>query len=469
LGLRVLSARGGELEREFAFVLVRQLFEPLLATVPAEERADLFAGAAGLAAPLFDDSGLSEAHGSGDLSFPILHGLYWLAANAALSRPTLLLVDDLHWGDAPSLRWLSYVARRLEGLPLIIAVGTRPPRQSEQTALLIELLMDPAAAVLRPGPLGVDSIAVLARDVFAAEPDAEFCAACQAATRGNPLGAFCAACQAATGGNPLYLRALLSTLASEGVAPTAEASARVEEVGPEPVARAVSLRLSRLTREAELLAQAIAVLGPCAELGPAAVLAGLERPAAAAAAAALARAELLGVESGLELTHPVVRAAIYETIGPFDRAEAHRHAAALLAEAGAEPEQAAAHLLLVPPAGEQFVTAVLRKAAKNVLSRGSTDEAAVYLRRALAELPSEARFSARSYSSRSQSPTAASSRSSPAPCCCSSAWPRLPRGSCPGSCTSSDARRGSPAGSPGTWRAATPSATPPAPPPPRLR
>src|SRR5204863_240124 len=34
--MRVLSARGGELEGEFAFGVVRQLFEPLLATASAE-------------------------------------------------------------------------------------------------------------------------------------------------------------------------------------------------------------------------------------------------------------------------------------------------------------------------------------------------------------------------------------------------------------------------------------------------
>ena len=150
MGLRVLSARGGELEQEFAFGLVRQLFEPLLATAPAEERAELMAGAAGLAAPLFDESGLAEAPAPGDVAFAILHGLYWLAANAALGQPTVLLVDDLHWGDAPSLRWLAFIARRLEGLPLMLAVATRPPEQAEQVALLTELLSDPAAVVLRP-------------------------------------------------------------------------------------------------------------------------------------------------------------------------------------------------------------------------------------------------------------------------------------------------------------------------------
>ena len=57
---------------------------------------------------------------------------------------------------------------------------------------------------------------------------------------------------------------------------------------------------------------------------------------AAAASAELVRADLLRVEPVLEFTHPVVRAAIYEMIGPVERAEAHRRAADVLAKAGAE-------------------------------------------------------------------------------------------------------------------------------------
>ena len=281
----------------------------------------------------------------------------------------MLLVDDLHWGDALSLRWLAFIARRLEGLPLMLAVGSRPPQQSEHGVLLTELLTDSAAVVLRPGTLGPESVAILARDVFSAEPDQ----------------VFCAACRGATGGNPLYVRALLVTLAADGHTPTAEASARVEEVGPEPVARAVSLRLSRLPPEAAALAQAIAVLGQGAELGLAAALAGLERSAAGVSSAALARAELLRPEQPLEFAHPVVRAAIYEAIGAVERADAHRRAAGLLAEAGAEPEQTASHLLLIPPAGDPFATAILRDAARRALARGAADAAVTYLRRALTE------------------------------------------------------------------------------------
>src|SRR5215218_10981196 len=49
LGLEVLQARGGELERDFGFGVVRQLLEPRVAVAEESERAQLFAGAAGLA------------------------------------------------------------------------------------------------------------------------------------------------------------------------------------------------------------------------------------------------------------------------------------------------------------------------------------------------------------------------------------------------------------------------------------
>ena len=36
----------------------------------------------------------------------VLHGLYWLAANLSTRAPLMLVMDDLHWGDVPSLEWL---------------------------------------------------------------------------------------------------------------------------------------------------------------------------------------------------------------------------------------------------------------------------------------------------------------------------------------------------------------------------
>ena len=110
---------------------MRQLFEaPLAAATPRCEPSCLPAPPE-LSASLFASAPTSAAGDGAESSFAMLHGLYWLAANFASRIPTLLVVDDLHWADEPSLRWLVYLARRLEGLPLLLLVGTRPPEQAQ--------------------------------------------------------------------------------------------------------------------------------------------------------------------------------------------------------------------------------------------------------------------------------------------------------------------------------------------------
>ena len=64
-----------------------------------------------------------------ELSFATLHGLYWLLVNLAERGPLVVSVDDLHWVDEPSLRFLTFVHARLEGLPVLLVVATRPLEQ----------------------------------------------------------------------------------------------------------------------------------------------------------------------------------------------------------------------------------------------------------------------------------------------------------------------------------------------------
>ena len=89
-GMRVLRARGTELEGEFAFGVVRQLFEPALAGAPDPELGRLLQGAAGVAAGLLGLPGAPAPDGSRlpgvDPSFAIHHGLYWFAQIWPLSR-----------------------------------------------------------------------------------------------------------------------------------------------------------------------------------------------------------------------------------------------------------------------------------------------------------------------------------------------------------------------------------------------
>jgi class 3 adenylate cyclase/DNA-binding CsgD family transcriptional regulator len=372
-GFEVLVARSAELEHEFAYGVVRQLFEPFLASLAEDERDELLAGQAALAERLFGDEELTGT-AAGDVSFAILHGLYWLAANLGSRRPTAIVIDDVHWTDAPTLRWLSYLARRLEGLPLLVVLGLRPPEQGGEAQLLTELISDPTALVIRPQALSEAAVASIAREKFGVEPD-EQCVV---------------ACHAATGGNPLFVRALLDALHGEGLAPTAENAARVREIGPESVTRAVALRLSRLPEEARRLATAAAVLGDGSDLREVAALADLDGELASLAATALARADLLRMTTPtIDFVHPVVRAAVYESLEPGFRQLAHRRAAELLHASGAEPERVAAHLVLVPASGDPFAVETLRLAADRAIVRGAPDAAVRYLRRALAEPPAD--------------------------------------------------------------------------------
>ncbi len=134
-GLTVLTASGGELERGFPFGIVRQLLGPRLLGVPEAERAELLSGAAAITAPLFEGTG-AEAPDAG----AVLHGLYWLVANLADRRPLMIVVDDDgHWVDLPSLETLLYLARRIEELPVLALVAARPAEGGEAQALVDRL------------------------------------------------------------------------------------------------------------------------------------------------------------------------------------------------------------------------------------------------------------------------------------------------------------------------------------------
>src|SRR6266568_9231697 len=117
-GILALVARGGALERDFAFGVARQLLEPPLADADPDTRAALLSGAARSAASVLGASDPGPP-GPSDDGHAAVHALYWVVGNFAAARgPLLLLIDDSHWADAASLRFALHLARRLEDLPV---------------------------------------------------------------------------------------------------------------------------------------------------------------------------------------------------------------------------------------------------------------------------------------------------------------------------------------------------------------
>src|SRR5215471_4029536 len=184
LDREILRARGSELEADFAFGVVRQLFERRLASATADERETLLAGPAAAAKPLLC-SRLLEASPD-DTVFAVVHGLYWLAANLSAIKPLLLAVDDAHCADDSSLRWLTYLGARLDGLALAMIVTLRPGEATSMGRSLLALRAQ-ATTVVRPALLSEDAVRAMVRATTGDAASDELCVALRAASGGNPL------------------------------------------------------------------------------------------------------------------------------------------------------------------------------------------------------------------------------------------------------------------------------------------
>ena len=373
-GMRVLRSRGTELERDFAFGVVRQLFEPCLAEASELERADLLQATAGVAAGLLGLPGApatrSPVSSGVDPSFAILHGLYWLCANLAGARPLCVVVDDAHWADAASLRYLAFLLTRLEELDTALVVATHPREAGTDAELLATLTTDPAADVIRLPPLTSAAVAQILEAGLGGAPDPVFVDACVRATRGTPF----------------LLRVLVEALSEGGIAPTADAARHVERIGARTVGRSIGLRLRRLPEHAGRLARALAIYEQ-SDLLQAARLAGLERAEAAEAADLLVTAGILEPGRPLTFVHSIVRSGIYSELSSAERAQGHRRAARLLAEQPGAADRVAQHLLVSEPTGDGWVVEQLVEAACAAGKHGAPESEAVLLRRALAEPP----------------------------------------------------------------------------------
>jgi len=367
-GLELVSARASEAGSEFPFGVCLDLFESRLAAAPDSEREELLAGAARGAKAVFDPARAAPpTPDAAEQLFPILHGLLWLTSNLADRGGLLLVVDDLHWADRPSLQFLLFLSSRLAELPIAAVLACRPSEPGAPEDLLNQLRARPGIARVSPMPLSDSGILRMVRERM---PGAE--------------QGFCDACIHATAGNPHLVLELVAELQSQGIEPNRRGAERVAEFVPDSVREAAEARLERLGPDAVALARATVVLGLDANLLNAGRLAGLDQAQASRAADALAAASIVEVGGTLAFVHPLVRASIRSAIPAADLAAGHAEAARLVAGSAA-PERVATHLLNATRRADPWAVEQLRGAASRALSRGVPDAAVAYLMRALEE------------------------------------------------------------------------------------
>jgi DNA-binding CsgD family transcriptional regulator len=365
-GPRLMRARGTPLEQGVAYGVARQLLIPalddperLLKGVASHARSALLVGDA-------DEPAAPEA------AFAVREGLTWLvAAMAEDGGPLALIVDDLHWADTASARFLHALAGRIDDLPVVVLMAARPSPAWSDPGLAAAL--GGSVRVLRPARLSSQGVSTaLARRLHA-----------------QPADEFAGAAHAQTAGTPYLVAALADALQRESVEPTADGVDAIGRLGVVEVGRDVAARVSRLDADARAIGRAAAILGDGRSATEAERLAGVEAGTAARVLAALEAAGLVRGWPDLHFDHPLVRAAILDDLGAEARSQLHERAAELAMSAG-EAERAAAHLAEVPGRGIPERVEVLHRVGRRALQSGAPDVAVRHLRRALDEPPLDA-------------------------------------------------------------------------------
>ena len=360
-GCLVRRAAPGPLERHFPFGVVRALLEAPLRDASAQERAQLLDGAAAAAGTLL----LEGTVPGGDSTMLLAHSVLWLCAAIAETRPLALVVDDAQWADRSSLEVLAYLARRIDDLPLLIAVGARADDPRAPSDLLS--LLGGVRSRHRPAP---------------AAPHTPRRGAAHPPPRAGHLGGRVPRLPSRRRRQPVA--------AGRARPPDRHARPRIARAGGDdapPVSaiarNVIRWRLATLTARDRAVAAALAVIGDGALPHVVAAVAGVAVAQLAPARDALLAAGLLDPD-GERLAHGLVAAAIGEDLTRTECERLHREAARALMAGPAEADVVASHLLQCRPQADPEVSGLLVHAASTAARRGAPHTAAAYLERALA-------------------------------------------------------------------------------------
>ena len=284
-GCLVRRAAPGPLERHFPFGVVRALLEAPLRDVSAGDRAQPLDGALASAGELL----LKGVVPGREATMPVAHSVLWLCAAIAERRPLALLIDDAQWADRCSLEVLSYLARRIEDLPLLIVVAARAEDPDAAADLLGLIGGARATTVLQPRPLTPRGAAMLIRRLA---PDTRLFVA-------RDL-------HRAVGGNPWLLGELARQIAAHGPdaieRPVDEALSTIGRNG-------LRRRLAELSVRDRRVAGVMAVLGDDAPTHVIAEVAGIPLGDLGPARGALLAAGLLA-PGGERFAHGLIAGAV---------------------------------------------------------------------------------------------------------------------------------------------------------------
>jgi tetratricopeptide (TPR) repeat protein len=266
----------------------------------------------------------------------------WIAAEC-VARPVILVLDDLHWGDLPSVTFADAALRHAQHAPLLVLAAARPEVHERFPRLFAG--RDPEE--VRLGALTRKAAEKLVRHALGEGATADVV--------GRVVDR--------AAGNAFYLEELVRAVA-EG------ASGEL----PETVAGMVQARLDALGEAPKRLLRAASVFGQAFWAGGVAALLGEDGASVSRTLVDLEVAEIIARrrdaslpgETEVAFAHAIVRDAAYATLDEADRARCHRLAGAWLAARGAPDAMVLAEHFTLGGAPEE-ARAWWRRAAEQAL------------------------------------------------------------------------------------------------------
>ncbi|HKH25690.1 MAG TPA: AAA family ATPase [Acidimicrobiia bacterium] len=239
-----------------------------------------------------------------------------LLSGIAKRAPLLLVIDDLHWADRPTLALLCHIVRHPEATPLVL-VGTY--RKSEVVG--DHPLRGIAADLRREGVSQEISLTGLTEDEVAQLIDAT--------SDLEPGPEFVRSVRRETGGNPFFVQEICSHVDETGVAAGAFT---LEGLGvPEGVKQVIGQRIARLPEGTERLLTIAALIGREFDLDLLVDVAGGDEDvvldALERACTARLVEEVTGTIGRYSFVHALTRDALYDSLGATRRARLHRRVA----------------------------------------------------------------------------------------------------------------------------------------------
>ncbi|MFL5835996.1 MAG: ATP-binding protein [Solirubrobacteraceae bacterium] len=332
--------------------------------------------------PIVEEGELERMYAEGE-RFLLFEAVRRLLAEVAEAWPVVVVLDDLHWADRPTLLLLAHLVRAPEGAPARL-VGTYRSTELHRDHPLAALLADARREHLaeRVSLRGLE-----------AEATAELVAA---STGSQTPERVTRAVHAETAGNPFFVVEIARHLAESGLEFGEKGrwtgAFSLADVGlPESVREVLGRRLDRIGDPAHAVLREAALLGERFELDalpdPDAALDALD----AALAAGLVREEP-GAPGRYAFAHALVRQTLYEELSAARRVRAHAAAAErlLALREGGRPvavAEIAHHLIEAAPAGDPLRAAEeAERAAAEANAALAWEDAAAHAARALQAL-----------------------------------------------------------------------------------